>query len=84
MLVIVKPHAAMRMLDRGITETQVRDVLQSPKEVISIRYGRFAAYRRLHGKELVVVYEKKNEEIEVITVLWVDERRLRRFGFTRI
>lgn len=84
MIVIIKPHAEMRMLDRGITEMQVREVLRSPAEVISVRYGRFAAYRKLQARELVVVYEKKNKEIEVITVLWVDKRRLRRLGFTRI
>ncbi|MFQ6064347.1 MAG: hypothetical protein ACE5L6_02620 [Candidatus Bathyarchaeia archaeon] len=56
----------------------------SPAEVVSVRYGRLAAYKRIEERELVVVYEKENEEIEVITVLWVDERRLRRLGFTRV
>lgn len=74
----------MRMLNRDITETQVREVLQNPTEVISVRYGRSAAHRNLQGKELVVIYEKKNGKIEVITALWVDKRRLHRLGFTRI
>jgi len=72
------------MQDRGVTEAQVREVLQSPVEVILVRYGRLAAYRKIEDRELVVVYEKKNGKIEVVTVLWVDERRLKRPGFIRI
>jgi len=84
MIIIIKPHATMRMMDRDITETQIREVLQNPTEVISVRYGRLAAHRKLQRRELVVVYEKKNGKIEVITALWVDKRRLHRLGFTRI
>ncbi|KPV62146.1 MAG: hypothetical protein AOA65_2038 [Candidatus Bathyarchaeota archaeon BA1] len=84
MLIIFSPHATVRMRDRVIIEMQVREVLQSPVEVIPVKYGRFAAYRKLEERELLVVFEKKNEEIEVITVLWVDERRLRRLGFTGV
>jgi len=61
-IVIIKPHAEMRMLDRGVRETQVREVLENPAEIISVRYGRFAAHGKIHGKELVVIYEKKNEK----------------------
>jgi len=84
MIIIIKPHAKLRMQDRGVTEAQVREVLQSPVEVIPVRYGRLAAYRKIEDRELVVVYEKKNGKIEVVTVLWVDERRLKRLGFIRI
>ena len=72
------------MKDRGITEAQIHKVLLNPKEVISVRYGRMAAYGEIDEKKLVVIYEKKNEDIEVVTTLWVDERRLRTLGFTRI
>jgi len=84
MIVTVRAHAEMRMRDRGIMETQIRKVLQNPKEVISVRYGRLAAYGEVEETKLVVIYEKKNEDIEVVTALWVDERRLRRLGFTGI
>lgn len=72
------------MQDRGVTEAQVREVLQNPFEVIPVRYGRLAAYRKNEGRGLVVVYGKKNGKIEVVTVLWVDERRLKRLGFIGI
>ncbi|HKZ94052.1 MAG TPA: DUF4258 domain-containing protein [Candidatus Bathyarchaeia archaeon] len=84
MIVIIKPHAEMRMLDRGIREAQVYKILENPAEVILVRYGRLAAHGKIRGRELVVIYEKKNGKIEVITVLWVDERRLQRIGFARI
>ena len=84
MIITIKPHAEMRMKDRGITETQIQKVLQNPKEAISVRYGRLAGYGEIEERKLVVIYEKKNEDIEVVTTLWVDERRLKRLGFTRI
>mgnify|MGYP007042449586 CR=1 FL=1 len=43
-----------------------------------------AAYGEVEEAKLVVIYEKKNEDVEVVTALWVDERRLRRLGFTGI
>ena len=82
--ILIKPHAKRRMRDRGVSEMQVGEVLRSPAEVVSVRYGRLAAYKRIGERELVVIYEKENEDIEVVTLLWVDERRLRRLGFTRV
>jgi len=84
MHILISPHAEQRMRDRDVSEVNVREVLRSPGEVISVRYGRLAAHKEIGKRELVVVYEKENEEIEVITVLWVDKRRLRRLGFTRV
>ena len=84
MIVTIKPHAEMRMKDRGVAETQVREVLRNPKAVISVRYGRFAAYGEIEDRRLLVIYEKKERGVEVVTALWVDERRLRRLGFAGV
>jgi hypothetical protein len=84
MAILITPHAELRMRDRGISETQVRMVFQNPKEVISVRYGRLAAFREFDDKKLVVIYERKDDIIEVITTLWVDDRRLKTLGFTRV
>ena len=83
-MIIIKPHAELRMRDRRITENQIRKVLQDPKGVISVRYGRLAAYAEVDEGKLVVIYEKRYEVIEVVTALWVDERRLKRLGFAGI
>jgi hypothetical protein len=82
--IIIKPHAILRMKDREITRSQVYEVLQNPKEVIAVRFGRLVAYGEIEKRKLVVIYEKKDETTEVITALWVDERRLRTLGFTRV
>jgi len=84
MVIIITPHAELRMRDRGISEVQVRVVFQNPKEVISVRYGRLAAFCEVGEKRLVVIYERKNEIVEVVTALWVDDRRLKALGFTRV
>ena len=83
-MIIITPHAGLRMRDRGIGEAQVRTVFQNPREVISVRYGRLAAFCEVDERRLVVIYERKNEIIEVVTALWVDDRRLRALGFTRV
>ena len=59
MIVSIKSHAEMRMKDRGITETQIHKVLQNPKEVISVRYGRLAAYGEIEERKLVVNMRRK-------------------------
>jgi len=82
--VFIKPHAELRMRDRGISEADVRVVVQSPKEVVSVRYGRLAAFGEVDERKLVVIYERKNDVIEVVTALWVDDRRLRTLGFTGV
>ena len=84
MAVFIKPHAELRMRDRGISEADVRVVVQSPKEVVSVRYGRLAAFGEVDERKLVVIYERKNDVIEVVTALWVDDRRLRTLGFTGV
>ena len=83
-MITIKPHAELRMKDRRITEAQIQEVLQNPRDVISVRYGRLAAYSEIDDRKLVVIYEKRDENIGVITALWVDERRLKTLGFTRI
>ena len=84
MAVFIKPHAELRMRDRGISEADVRVVVQSPKEVVSVRYGRLAAFGEVDERKLVVIYERKNDVIEVVTALCVDDRRLRTLGFTGV
>jgi len=84
MVVSIGRHAELRMKDRGISEAQVYGVLQDPREVVATRYGRLAAYAEVGERRLVVIYERRDGTVEVITALWVDERRLKRLGFTRV
>ncbi|MEM3442808.1 MAG: DUF4258 domain-containing protein [Candidatus Bathyarchaeia archaeon] len=84
MTIIITPHAEQRMKDRRMTSVQIGMILQEPKEIIRVKYGRLAAYGNIRNRKLVIIYEKRNENIKVITVLWVDKRRLKTLGFTRI
>ncbi|MGQ9640595.1 MAG: DUF4258 domain-containing protein [Candidatus Bathycorpusculaceae bacterium] len=65
---IAAQHAKQRMRDREITEAQISKILQEPKETISVKYGRLAVYREIKNRKLVVIYEKRNENIEVVTL----------------
>ena len=84
MTITIRPHAELRMKDRRITKAQIHKALQDPREAISVRYGRSAAYSEIDDRKLVIIYEKRDQDIEVVTALWVDERRLKTLGFTRI
>jgi hypothetical protein len=49
------------------------------------RYGRKVGCKELdHGKYVVVVFERRNENLIVVTSLKVDKGRLERYGFTGI
>jgi len=39
---------------------------------------------RLREEVSGYIYEERNGDIEVVTALWVDGRRLKTLGFTRI
>jgi len=42
------------------------------------------SFFQVDESRIVVICEKKDEVIEVVTALWVVGRRLKRLGFTRI
>jgi len=82
--VVLKPHALMRMAERGITRENVERVLASQVETIEVRFGRKAAFGNVNGRDLLVVYQTRNRDNEVITTFWIDKDGLRKYGFSRI
>jgi len=80
----LRPHALARMKERGIARHQVERVLASPVETIQVRFGRLAAFGNINGRQLLVVYETRNGEKEVIITFWTTPEGLRRYGFLRI
>jgi len=82
--VVLKPHALIRMAERGITRENVERVLASQVETIEVRFGRKAAFGNVNGRDLLVVYQARNGDIEVITTFWIDKDGLRKYGFTGI
>jgi len=72
------------MKERGIARHQVERVLASPVETIQVRFGRLGAFGNINGRQLLVVYETRNGEKEVIITFWTTPEGLRRYGFLRI
>jgi hypothetical protein len=72
------------MQERKISLDQVEEVIKYPEETINVKHGRKASYRRYGDKFIIVIFEESDGEINVITVLKVDKRRLKRYGFSRV
>ncbi len=73
-----------RIKEREVDIEFVEQVIKEPLEVIDVKFGRKAAYRKLDGYYLIVVFEEQKDEIVIVTVLKVDDARLNRYGFNRI
>ncbi len=61
------PHALDRMKKRGITEKMVLETLKDPEKVVEGYGGRKIAQKMLDDKLLRVIYEEKEDKLEVIT-----------------
>ena len=72
------------MAEPGINHENVERVLASQVETIEVRFGTKAAFRNANGQDLLVVYQTRNGDIEVITTFWIDKDGLRKYGFSRI
>ena len=78
-------HALRRLGERNISEEAVYEALTTPDEVIEVKHGRRAA--RKHEPScyhIVTIYEAHREALIVVTAIRVDERRIRKIGFTGI
>jgi len=57
-------HAKSQLLKRRISEGEVMQVLSTLTDTILTRANRFASYAEIHGRYMVVIYEKiANEDI---------------------
>ena len=78
-------HALRRMEERSIEKGEIEFVLKEPQEEIQVKFGRLAAFRYFNKKGVIVIYQKHNNRIiKVVTAVWADRRRLKRYGFSRI
>lgn len=67
MKLIFIPHALDRMKKRGITEKMVLETLKDPEKVVEGYRDRKVAQKMFDDKLLRVIYEEKENGIEVIT-----------------
>ncbi len=84
MKIRLSSHALKRAKERSIDLKRIEEVLRNPTETIDVKYGRKASYKQYDDKFIVVIFEEHDDEIVVVTVLGVDEERLRRYGFSRV
>ena len=84
LLIRLKSHALARMKERGIAGEHVERVLASPDEMLEVRFGGRSTFGNIDGWQLLLVYETKNDDVEVVTAFWIDTEGLKRYGFLRI
>jgi len=73
------------MEERGITEDEVKTTLMRPLEIVKGKYGRELFTRHFRPcYYVVVVVERADEDLIVVTALKVDRERVLRYGFTRV
>ena len=77
-------HALSRIIEREINIEQVKLAIKEPFEIIDVKFSRKACYRKFDELYLVVIFEEQKDEIDIVTVLKVDDVRLKRYGFNRI
>lgn len=69
MKIIFTNHALYSIKERKIEKVWVEEALKSPNK-LEKEFGKFYASKKLNGKSIEVVYEKKNY-IKVITAYWI-------------
>jgi len=67
MKVIFTPHALDRMKKRGIVEKMVLETLKNSEKVVEGYKDRKVAQKMFDDKLLRVIYEEKEDGLEVIT-----------------
>jgi len=78
-------HVIERMREREITDEEISETLTHPLELREMRYGRQGALgSRAADSFLVVIFEKNDEDLIVVTALKVNRNRVKRYGFARI
>lgn len=77
-------HAKRRAKDRDIPTSDIVKVIVDQVETIEVRFGRKASFRHVACFYLVAIYEVQKDKIVVVSVVRVDRRRLRRYGFARV
>ncbi len=84
MRVEISEHAKKRAEERGVSVEVVEKIIKQPEEVVTVKFGRRAAYRKYGDRYVVVIFEERKDEIVVVTTLKVDKERLKRYGFSRV
>lgn len=73
---ILTSHAKARLRERGITESQVKSVLEAPNISYAHKLkGREVMVKSIRGQRLKIVVARKDENVFLITAVRVGERK---------
>jgi len=73
------------MAERGISLNEVYEVLRSPLDAIDVRFGRRAYVRHFADcYYVVVIAERRNQDLIVVTAIRTSRKGALRYGFIRI
>lgn len=67
MRIIYTFHASKRMMERGIIESEIIDMIEFPEYTLK-RGEEIEAYKKIDDKMIKVVYVRKEKYIKIITV----------------
>jgi hypothetical protein len=70
MEIIYSPHAKKRMIERGISDSDVKETLNFPEYTLT-RGKEIEAYKKIKDKMLKVVYVPLNKFINIITLYYL-------------
>lgn len=69
MNIVYSDHAKKRIKQRGISELDVEHALKHPNYVKKSFDGRFESYGEINNRKLKIIFTKKENYINVITVI---------------
>jgi len=75
MLIIFSDHAKIKMKQRGLTQSRVKDVLNNPDLTLSSHDGRTITEKNFGKLNLRVVYIKENSNIIIVTAHWTEKKK---------
>lgn len=68
-------HALLKLKQREISQSVVKETINSPNYELSSHSGRIIAYKKFDKRHLKVIYKIENSNVVVITQHW--ERKLK-------
>jgi len=73
--IIFTKHAKIRMLQRKISEEEIKSAIQSPDKKVEESFkGRLTIRKKFSKGVLEIVYKESPKEIIIITCYWIKER----------
>lgn len=71
MEIIFTNHAKKRMIERGITNKEIKEALNFPDHMVKRADGEIEVFKLIKKKTLKVVYIEKGKFIKVITLYYL-------------